>query len=124
MFVGCGNCSTVGKGKGAIYLYTQDAKTKTWSQSQQITVPRLYALGENQIVAYDDLLMADTSTAPVLFRKDPRGKYVPEQLLGLGSAVTMFDLYDETIVYSVSTARDKLISGAGAVYILAPSTFI
>jgi hypothetical protein len=121
MFVACGNCSTVGLGKGAIYQYSQDPKTKTWSQYQQITVPRLNALGDKQIVAYGDLLLASTATAPVLFRKDPRGEYNPEQLLGVNSDVTVFDVYDETIVYSVTTANQKLISEAGAVYILAPS---
>jgi hypothetical protein len=121
MFVGCGNCSTLGLGKGAIYLYVQDPKTKTWSQSQQITASKLSALGENQIVAYDDLLMADTSTFPVLFRKSPRGEYLPEQLLGVNSVVTMFDVYEDTIAYSVATASHRMVSGAGAVYILAPS---
>jgi hypothetical protein len=123
MFVGCGNCSTVGQGQGAIYLYVQDPQAKTWSQSQQITLSsKLSALGENQIVAYDDLLVADTSTSSVLFRKSPRGDYIPEQLLGVNSApVTMFDVYEDTIVYSAATVNHKLVSGAGAVYILAPS---
>jgi hypothetical protein len=123
MFVGCGNCSTFGQDKGAIYLYIQDPQTKTWSQSQQITLSssKLSALGGNQIVAYGDLLVADTSASPVLFRKSPRGEYIPEQLLGVNSDVTMFDVFEDTIVYSVATVNHKLISGAGAVYILAPS---
>jgi hypothetical protein len=33
----------------------------------------------------------------------------------------MFDVYDETIVYSAVTISHKLVSGAGAVSILAPS---
>jgi hypothetical protein len=41
----------------------------------------------------DDLLVASTATSPVVFRKNPRGEYVPEQLVGVGSAVTMFDVY-------------------------------
>jgi hypothetical protein len=110
MFVGCGNCSSVGEGRGAIYVYTQDSKSKMWSQSQQITVPRLSSLGENQVVAYGDLLLADSSLSPVLFRKSPRGEYIPEQLLGVNSPVTMFDVYDETIVLSVATANHRSIS--------------
>jgi len=137
LYVGCSNCSSANaKRHGSIYTYKQGAN-KAWSQSQIIYFPGVYNLGWEDVVVKGDLLLADISRVPrdflpaptsygistVLLRKDPSGKFNPEQILSLkGNDINAFDVEDDTIVLGGETATYKTEAEAGAVYILAPAT--
>jgi len=122
LFVGCGNCSTpAGRGRGSIYLYKQDYSSGryTWSQSQVIYEENLTRLGQTKLVVNGDLLMASSTQGPVVFRK-VKGEYDAEQIVKApGGSWSNFDVYDNTIALSLTTAGKNSLTNVGAVYMLA-----